>query len=156
VDSAAAGGGLHVLVGNHEVMSAQGNARYATDGAMHKFAKWARICQHKGVLPPGVAKQNHCQLYTQPGPLACPEGDAACAQQLERMAPYVRPYVPYNILKPDAPRPSPRTDRTRRVSPPVLKGHVASACRRFLALRAGGPIARDVLAPQVAPPSPLD
>jgi len=100
---------LHVLVGNHEIMSAQGNARYATEGAMRKFAQWAKVCQHKGLLPPGVAKQNHCQLYTQPGPLSCPEGDTQCFQQVERMAPYVR--------------------------------------ARFLALRAGGPIAKDLLAP---------
>jgi hypothetical protein len=38
-----AGGGLHVLVGNHETMNAQGNFMYATDGAMEKYDRWNKV-----------------------------------------------------------------------------------------------------------------
>jgi hypothetical protein len=41
-EAAAAGGALHVLLGNHETMTAAGQFRYATPGAYVEFHGWAQ------------------------------------------------------------------------------------------------------------------
>ncbi|KDD76636.1 hypothetical protein H632_c152p0, partial [Helicosporidium sp. ATCC 50920] len=41
--AAAAGGALHVLLGNHEAMGAMADFRYATPEAYGEFARWARV-----------------------------------------------------------------------------------------------------------------
>ena len=39
-EAAAAGGALHVLLGNHETMNVGGRFTYATPGAMAEFLEW--------------------------------------------------------------------------------------------------------------------
>jgi hypothetical protein len=82
------GGGLHILVGNHETMNAQGNFLYATDGAMEKYDRWHKVCRVARFLPRFITKSSHCSLYT--GKLTCGEADMACKTAVRRMAPFAR------------------------------------------------------------------
>ena len=96
-----AGGALEVLVGNHEVMAAQGNFRYATDGACDDFTRWATVCQAKQLMPSPIAKSLNCHLWTSQGPLACPADDKSCQQKLQKLP--ERAHARYLALRPGGP-----------------------------------------------------
>ena len=81
--AAAAGGALEVLCGNHEIMAAQGQFRYATDGACAKFRRWARICRLAHRLPPPLANRLQCDLWK--GRLGCGKDDNECRRRLSRL-----------------------------------------------------------------------
>eukprot|EP00960_Hanusia_phi_P001775 50947-Hanusia_phi.AAC.1 len=83
----AAGGRVEVLVGNHELMSAQGNFRYATEGAMKKFQRWSSACQFKGLMPPFFSRHLGCDIYH--GMQDC-GNDNICTRRMEKLGPQAR------------------------------------------------------------------
>mmetsp|Transcript_1525 Transcript_1525/g.3454 ORF Transcript_1525/g.3454 Transcript_1525/m.3454 type:complete len:419 (+) Transcript_1525:102-1358(+) len=79
----AAGGALHILLGNHEILCAAGDVRYATPGAIDKFDAWNRTCSNKDELPPDVADKHSCELWSEP--LECAALDGYCKQSLSKL-----------------------------------------------------------------------
>ncbi|EKX43517.1 hypothetical protein GUITHDRAFT_95409 [Guillardia theta CCMP2712] len=78
----AEGGRVEVLVGNHELMSAQGNFRYATKGAMRNFQRWSSICRIKRLMPPFLSRHFGCDIYH--GMEDCGD-DSICTRRLDKL-----------------------------------------------------------------------
>ena len=47
---ACAGGTVHIMNGNHEIMNASGRFRYATPGGFEGFARWRALRAVEGAL----------------------------------------------------------------------------------------------------------
>uniref|UniRef100_A0A7S0HTV5 Calcineurin-like phosphoesterase domain-containing protein n=1 Tax=Hanusia phi TaxID=3032 RepID=A0A7S0HTV5_9CRYP len=76
-------GALHVLIGNHEILSTH-TARYATRGALENFFRWQRQCMDNSTLTEEEYHSNFCDLHE--GPLECHASNLQCHEIASRMS----------------------------------------------------------------------
>ncbi|EKX51166.1 hypothetical protein GUITHDRAFT_161633 [Guillardia theta CCMP2712] len=76
-------GALHVLIGNHEILSTH-TARYATRGALENFFRWQRQCMNNSTLTEEEFHANLCDLHE--GPLECHASNLQCHELASRLS----------------------------------------------------------------------